>query len=59
MSKLFTAREVAKELRLSKPTVLRLIRRQKIKAVMVANKFLIPEEELERIKREGTEGGER
>lgn len=49
-----TIKELSEILRLNRNTIWRLIKKGKIKAVKVANKYRIPDEEVERIKREGT-----
>lgn len=50
-----TINEVAEVLRLNKYTIYRYIREGKLKAVKMDRAFRIPDEELERIKKEGTQ----
>lgn len=50
---MWTTEELAKELKVVRTTVLRMIRKGRIRAVRVGKSFRIGDEEVERIKREG------
>lgn len=50
---MYTVSEVAKELRLTDISIYRYISAGKIKSVKIGNKYLIHEEELKRVMREG------
>jgi excisionase family DNA binding protein len=50
---MWTTEEVAKEFKLARMTVLRLIRKGRIHAVRVGNQYRIDDGEVERMKREG------
>jgi len=49
----FNLYEVAKELRMSYTSVIKFVRQGKINAVKVGRQWLVSEEELARIKKEG------
>jgi len=51
---LYTTREVAELLKISYMQCIYLIRSGKIKAIRIGNNYRIPEEELQRILKEGT-----
>jgi len=55
---MLTIQEVCQELKLSRWTVARLIKEGKLRAVRVGGRsWRIPEEELERVRKEGTWSG--
>jgi len=45
----YTIRDIMAKFQISYPTVLKLIKEKKIKAVMIKNKYLIPKKEIEKI----------
>ena len=51
---LYTIEEVAKELKISEITVRRMIQYGVLKAVKIGVQWRIPQDEVDRVKREGT-----
>lgn len=59
MSDLISASEALRELPISRLTLIRMLRKGTIRGVKIGKKWFVYASEVERVKREGTEGGEK
>ncbi len=57
MKELVKISEVLKELPISRPTIIRLLQKGKIKGVQIGRNWFVYSSEIERIKTKGTEEG--